>query len=1317
MSSTGAVRSPRSIQVTLVRGRFAMRRHLLPGIVALFVLSAFLAGCGGGSLQVKAGPIVASGSSGTNGPSVLSTTASVQLSMMPTGDKLKAGVDWTANCGGNPISGGVTNGACGTLSPTHTGDGGKTTYTAPSMVPIGGSVLITAAVTSNPSQSSGLTYTIAPLPISVSLANPVPASVTVNGTLPFDVNISNNTSSGGVILTATCGSSACGSFNPPSPTSFGSLYSSVYTAPSIVPPNGAVTLTGTSAIDTTKSVSATILITQIPVVSISVTPGTVYTQMSGAAHSATLTAVVDNDPAAAGVDWSISCGAANCGGITPRHTASGVATTYSAPSTTPPGGTVTITAQSTTNPLLSAQATANIVVDSPIVVTMSSRPPLALTSGSQATLAAGVASDPNSLGVNWTATCGSADACGTFSISPAHTASGGQILYTAPSAVPAGNVVVITAASAAPASTPSNPAVAVTTITAQSPAVTITQQPASSLTASEQTTISAKVANDVAPGGVAWSLQCSSTAAGACGAITPGHSASGAAATYMAPPVRVAGTSVIIVATSVANPSISAQSNAIAIVPSTALSMSFVPSLPSQLQPNASLNLLAAAGNDTTNAGVDWQVCASGCGFFTVKPEIPAIPATATTPYVPVVPAVTATTVTGWQNGTPLPYTAPGQIPDTGSVTVLASAHADSSKVVSGNITISTASTGPELHGTVNAAIQPVVGSSVALYAVSTGGYGLQSDQLSSTVVTDKSGAFNIPGSYTCPSPESQVYLVALGGSMSANAANPNLGLMTALGACGNLSSSPVVVNEVTTVGSVYPLAPFASNDELTGNKSYFYIGSGSNSTGIQNAFAAVNNLVDISTGKARFLTPAGNAETPYVEINTLADALNACTSTAGGVEGDGSPCGTLFTATDTLGQNRIAFGGVGPADTLQAAFNVALVQGQPSLNTSTPNVVGYVFDASAFHKDLLISVDSPIQPVLPTAPHDWTLSLNFTCGGGLNQSSTVGSFAVDSGGNLWITDAKGSSVIEWNSVGAALSPASGFPAGGGPIAIDASGHIWISGNRQLEELTSLGMSLAGAPYEGVAGGGNDLAFDTQGNLWLASDVAVSEYSNLGVAISPPGGYIYSGTGLSGYTSIGVDRSDNVWVGVESINGIAELTTLGASLIQTGTPPTSTFAATPQFAPDASGDIWAFFGPSIFCKATPYAGVGSVLFLSGCFEEGAAQSASLPGASFTNGRGVALDGAGTVWLAGQGGTPSAGGGIAFPPGILPGTGSVNNLVSPSLAAGPLRMMIDGSGNVWILLADNSVTEYVGVATPVVTPLALGLSNGHLGAKP
>ena len=103
----------------------------------------------------------------------------------------------------------------------------------------------------------------------------------------------------------------------------------------------------------------------------------------------------------------------------------------------------------------------------------------------------------------------------------------------------------------------------------------------------------------------------------------------------------------------------------------------------------------------------------------------------------------------------------------------------------------------------------------------------------------------------------SQMYLVATGGSVGSNDANPNLSMMTALGSCSELGSSSVMVNEVTTVASVWATAPFADNDVLNGNSSYLYLGTSSgNLTGLANAFAAMNNLVDISTGQARFLLP-----------------------------------------------------------------------------------------------------------------------------------------------------------------------------------------------------------------------------------------------------------------------------------------------------------------------------------------------------------------------------------------------------------------------------------------------------------------------------
>jgi ligand-binding sensor domain-containing protein len=354
----------------------------------------------------------------------------------------------------------------------------------------------------------------------------------------------------------------------------------------------------------------------------------------------------------------------------------------------------------------------------------------------------------------------------------------------------------------------------------------------------------------------------------------------------------------------------------------------------------------------------------------------------------------------------------------------------------------------------------------------------------------------------------------------------------------------------------------------------------------------------------------------------------------------------------------------------------------------------------------------SPLPPVLTAKTNDWSISLNYTSGGGLSVGSTVGSFAIDSIGNLWITDTKAGSVVEWNAMGAALSPSTGFPGGGGPIAIDATGNVWISGDGSLNELTSLGSPFPWSPFGGVPGGGGDIAFDAQSNLWITNSGGVNEFSNLGLQLSPVSGYTVDG--LTSIATLAIDSSNNVWLGTlptsqNSSGQVAELSNPGGQPITTGGPGVTV----PQMAADSAGDIW-YVGAQI-CEAPPYGGKGSTL-VSNCTQVGVSD-ASTNRLQLLNPAGIAIDGVGTVWVA------SPGGQQVVPPGVLPivpGSDAATDATpysSPSLAAGPLRVAIDGSGNIWVLLANNTVTEYVGAATPAVTPLALGIKDKKFGARP
>jgi hypothetical protein len=72
-----------------------------------------------------------------------------------------------------------------------------------------------------------------------------------------------------------------------------------------------------------------------------------------------IAAAITNDPKNAGVTFACTP-AGNCGSFTPDPIASEVPTQYQAPNAIPPGGTVTVTASSVTDPTKSVSATITI---------------------------------------------------------------------------------------------------------------------------------------------------------------------------------------------------------------------------------------------------------------------------------------------------------------------------------------------------------------------------------------------------------------------------------------------------------------------------------------------------------------------------------------------------------------------------------------------------------------------------------------------------------------------------------------------------------------------------------------------------------------------------------------------------------------------------------------------------------------------------------------------------------------------------------------------------------------------------------------------
>ena len=253
--------------------------------------------------------------------------------------------------------------------------------------------------------------------------------------------------------------------------------------------------------------------------------------------------------------------------------------------------------------------------------------------------------------------------------------------------------------------------------------------------------------------------------------------------------------------------------------------------------------------------------------------------------------------------------------------------------------------------GKIRGGQQAVSGASVQLYSAGNSGYGTGAlPMLATPVVTDQYGAFSIaPGAYNCVTSASgtalpanaQTYIVATGGNpgLQPGTNNAAIVLMAALGPCSGLSASTfVVIDEVTTVASAWPLAPFMGYGAQVGTDA-------GNAQGLAAAFENVNSLVDVATGLSPGMVAPQGVTIPVAEINTLADILAPC------VNSDGTAaCTALFAAATPPG-------GLTPTNTLDAALDIAL---NPS------NDVAQLFNT--------VNSAAPFEPTLASAPANWSL-------------------------------------------------------------------------------------------------------------------------------------------------------------------------------------------------------------------------------------------------------------------------------------------------------------------------------------------------------
>ncbi|HXR04475.1 MAG TPA: NHL repeat-containing protein [Verrucomicrobiae bacterium] len=498
-----------------------------------------------------------------------------------------------------------------------------------------------------------------------------------------------------------------------------------------------------------------------------------------------------------------------------------------------------------------------------------------------------------------------------------------------------------------------------------------------------------------------------------------------------------------------------------------------------------------------------------------------------------------------------------------------------------------------------------------------------------------------------------------------------------------------------------------------------FVLASGGNPNGCWQETMTPTTGSDYYGGQVQLLTVSGNTDTNPADYVLSFDAK-------------GSQAANIQFMIQTWPSNY--FGGTGPV--INAATNEQLTAANTwqhfsvnlgSITTNSPTGVTWQFNfqlnswqwGGAGNTDTL-TIDNITLTTLPpqtyAAAYTWTTFAGYPSSGSADGVGSVAQFvspanvALDSNGNVYVTDVGDSTIRKITPAGVVITIA-GFPGASGSadgtngtarfntpsgIAVDNAGNVYVTDtyNQTIRKITPVGTNwvvstVAGsARNHGSADGTNGAA-----RFYAPSGIAVDSGGNLYVADS-------GNSTIRKITPVGTN-----WV-VSTIAGLA-----GIQGSTDGTGHTARFSYPGGVAADGAGNLYvADSGNYTIRKITSAAVVRTIAgSVSGSADgTGSAARFSLPG-------GVAADSAGNLYVADTANNTirqiTSAGVVNTLAGLAGSSGTNDGAGSDARFNGPSGVAVDGAGNLYVADTVNNTIRQITSAGVVNTLAGLAGSSG------